>query len=77
MPREPERIPIEDPGPDPWVVDPRDFTTTHQAADGTWYIIRNASSAEANNTLHFEGLRNEGLRLKALLESEDRARDNP
>ncbi len=70
---EPERIPISDPGENymssrkvgEWQI------TTHQAVDGSWYEIRNRSTAEANNSLHFERIRNEGLRLKALLKEED------
>jgi len=73
---EPERIPIDDPGQrymsirkvgDHW-------TTTHRSFDGSWYEIENASTPEANMTLYNERRRNDGLRLKAMLEEEDRVR---
>ena len=51
-----------------------EWITTHQAADGSWYEIRNRDTAEANMSLYSESKRNEALRVKALLEGQDRGR---
>ena len=64
---EPERIPIDPPGKR-WRSIDADYSSIHRANDGTWYKIRNTSSVEADNRLHSERLRNEGLRLKDLLD---------
>ena len=74
--QEPERIRIQDPGSEYMSIRKvgGSWVTTHQAADGSWYEVVNEDTPEANMRLYSEDNRNEGFRLKAMLEEEDRIR---